>query len=169
MRCRLDEADRTILLAEERLHEHNIIDENLSAMLAKVKMHSEAELRRFKEESEISYQNGVSYYIFARDQYQPLVEESTARHFHIRQSHQDLLKIRACYLLLLQSVFVTGIILLSVIIIIIIGNHSTLSSAWNLLYCVFQKVSINYGQCNLSYFSKLKKKGLYDYCLIKLP
>ena len=158
MRCRLDEADRTILLAEERLHEHNIIDENLSAMLAKVKMHSEAELRRFKEESEISYQNGVSYYIFARDQYQPLVEESTARHFHIRQSHQDLLKIRACYLLLLQSVFVTGIILLSVIIIII-GNHSTLSSAWNLLYCIFQKVSINYGECNLSYFSKLKKKA----------
>ena len=66
MRSRLDEADRTILLAEERLHEHNIIDENLSAMLAKVKMHSEAELRRFKEESEISYQNGVSYRIFAR-------------------------------------------------------------------------------------------------------
>lgn len=63
MRCRLDEADRTILLAEERLHEHNIIDENLSAMLAKVKMHSEAELRRFKQESEISYQNGVSYHI----------------------------------------------------------------------------------------------------------
>ena len=59
MRCRLDEADRTILLAEERLHEHNIIDENLSAMLAKVKLHSEAELRRFKEEAEISYQNGV--------------------------------------------------------------------------------------------------------------
>ena len=59
MRCRLDEADRIILLAEERLHEHNIIDENLSAMLAKVKVHSEAELRRFKEESEISYQSGV--------------------------------------------------------------------------------------------------------------
>ena len=76
MRCRLDEADRTILLAEERLHEHNIIDENLSAMLAKVKMHSEAELRRFKEESEISYQNGVSYHIFASAQYQPLLEES---------------------------------------------------------------------------------------------
>lgn len=59
MRCRLDEADRTLLLAEERLHEHNIIDENLSAMLAKVKLHSEAELRRFKEEAEISYHNGV--------------------------------------------------------------------------------------------------------------
>ena len=53
MRCRLDDAERTILLAEERLHEHNIIDENLSAMLAKVKLHSDAELRRFKEEAEI--------------------------------------------------------------------------------------------------------------------
>lgn len=60
MRCRLDDAERTILLAEERLHEHNIIDENLSAMLAKVKLHSDAELRRFKEEAEISYHNGVS-------------------------------------------------------------------------------------------------------------
>ena len=70
MRCRLDEADKTILLAQERLHEHNIIDENLSAMLAKVKMQSEAELRRFKEESELSYHNGVwtvsrsCYYFF---------------------------------------------------------------------------------------------------------
>ena len=104
MRCRLDEADRTILLAEERLHEHNIIDENLSAMLAKVKMHSEAELRRFKEESEISYQNGVSYYIFARDQYQPLVEESTARHFHIRQSHQSRLAENQSLLFIVTSV-----------------------------------------------------------------
>ena len=64
MRCRLDEAERTILLAEERLHEHNIIDENLSSMLAKVKLHSEAELRRFKEEAEISYHNGVRYQQF---------------------------------------------------------------------------------------------------------
>ena len=62
MRSRLDEADRIILLAEERLHEHNIIDENLSAMLAKVKLQSEAELRRFKEESEISYQSGVRWH-----------------------------------------------------------------------------------------------------------
>ena len=58
MRCRLDEAERTILSAEERRHEHTV-DENLSAMLAKVKLHNEAELRRFKEEAEISYHNGV--------------------------------------------------------------------------------------------------------------
>ncbi|KAK3718286.1 hypothetical protein QZH41_010096, partial [Actinostola sp. cb2023] len=57
LRARLDEADRTILLAEERLHEHNIIDENLAAMLAKVKLHSQHELRRFKEEAELSHQN----------------------------------------------------------------------------------------------------------------
>lgn len=60
MRARLNEADQTIILAEERLHEHNIIDENLAAMLAKVKLHSQHELRRFKEESEISHQNSVS-------------------------------------------------------------------------------------------------------------
>ena len=60
MRARLADAERTILLAEERLHEHNIVDENLAAMLAKVKMHSEVELRRYKEESEISHINSVS-------------------------------------------------------------------------------------------------------------
>ena len=150
MRCRLDEADRTILLAEERLHEHNIIDENLSAMLAKVKMHSEAELRRFKEESEISYQNGVSYHIFAR-----------------LAKNQSL----SLILLLFESVFLTGIILLSVIII---GNHTTLSSVWNILYCIFQKVSILIiiiAKCNLSFFSKLKKglQTVYDYPLYDYP
>ena len=32
-------------------------------MLAKVKAHSEAELRRFKEESEASYQSGVCEHV----------------------------------------------------------------------------------------------------------
>ena len=57
---RLAEAERTILQAEQRLREHDIIDENLSAMMAKVKLHGQVELRRFKEESEMSYQNNVS-------------------------------------------------------------------------------------------------------------
>lgn len=59
MRCRLDEVERIILLVEERLYEYNIIDENLFVMLVKVKLYSEVELRRFKEEVEIFYYNGV--------------------------------------------------------------------------------------------------------------
>lgn len=60
MRCRLDDVERIILLVEERLYEYNIIDENLLVMLVKVKLYSDVELRRFKEEVEIFYYNGVS-------------------------------------------------------------------------------------------------------------
>ena len=59
MRSRLEEANKTILLSEKRLHELDISDEKLSAMLAKVKMQGDVELKRFKEESQISYENGV--------------------------------------------------------------------------------------------------------------
>ena len=61
MRNRLSEAEKAILQAEQRLREHDIIDENLSAMMAKAKLHSQVEIRRFKEESELSYQNNVSW------------------------------------------------------------------------------------------------------------
>lgn len=53
---RLGEAERALLLAEERLREHNIIDENLSTMLTQIKLHSDEQLRRYKRESESSYQ-----------------------------------------------------------------------------------------------------------------
>ena len=56
----MGEAERALLFAEERLHEHNIVDENLSAMLAQIKLHSDEQLRRYKQESESSYQSHVS-------------------------------------------------------------------------------------------------------------
>ena len=59
MRYRLDEANNTIAMVETRQEEYNTSDENVSAMLVKVKMQGEAELRRLKEESEIAYGNGV--------------------------------------------------------------------------------------------------------------
>lgn len=90
MRCRLDEAERTILLAEERLHEHNIIDENLSAMLAKVKMHSEAELRRFKEESEISYQNGMNQIKMQLDNESRNLAAATDDNIHLKAQAEAL-------------------------------------------------------------------------------
>lgn len=60
MKSRLADAHHSLQILEDRLHEHNLIDENMANMLAKVRMQSEAELRRFKEESELVYQNGVT-------------------------------------------------------------------------------------------------------------
>ena len=61
-RYRMNELERALLLAEERLHEHNIVDENLSAMLAQIKLHSDRQLELYKQESECSYQSHVSIY-----------------------------------------------------------------------------------------------------------
>ncbi len=60
MKNRLVDAQNSLDLAEARLHDHNLLDENMAAMLAKVRVQSEAEMRRFKEESELTYQNSVS-------------------------------------------------------------------------------------------------------------
>jgi len=59
MKNRLADAHHSLQILEDRLHEHNLLDENMANMLAKVRMQSEAELRRFKEESELMYQNGI--------------------------------------------------------------------------------------------------------------
>lgn len=90
MRCRLDDAERTILLAEERLHEHNIIDENLSAMLAKVKLHSDAELRRFKEEAEISYHNGMNQIRAQLDNESRNLAAATDNNIHLKAQVESL-------------------------------------------------------------------------------
>ena len=63
MKNRLADAHHSLQILEDRLHEHNLLDENMANMLAKVRMQSEAELRRFKEESELMYQNGVGHLI----------------------------------------------------------------------------------------------------------
>merc|ERR1712179_418838 len=47
--------DMAIKIAEDRLKEHDAIDDQLAATLAKVKQQSHAELLRFQEEAEFSY------------------------------------------------------------------------------------------------------------------
>ncbi|XP_031549204.1 lamin-B1-like [Actinia tenebrosa] len=90
IRARLNEADQTILLAEERLHEHNIIDENLAAMLAKVKLHSQHELRRFKEESEISHQNSMNQLKIQLDNESRNLASATDDNIHMKAHIESL-------------------------------------------------------------------------------
>ncbi|XP_065070387.1 lamin-B1.S-like isoform X2 [Rhopilema esculentum] len=59
LKSHLADAHQSLRVMEDRLHEHNLLDDNMANMLAKVRMQSEAELRRFKEESELVYQNGL--------------------------------------------------------------------------------------------------------------
>ena len=59
MRLRLEEAKNIIISSEKRLRDGDISEDKLSTMLARVKMQGEEELRRFKEESEISFESRV--------------------------------------------------------------------------------------------------------------
>ena len=49
---RISAADAAIKMAEERLKDHDIIDDQLANTLAKVKMQAHAELVRFQEEAD---------------------------------------------------------------------------------------------------------------------
>ena len=60
LRNRINAADAAIKMAEERLKEHDIIDDQLANTLAKVKMQAHAELVRFQEEAEATYRASVS-------------------------------------------------------------------------------------------------------------
>jgi len=55
LEARVNAADMAIKIAEERLREHDAIDDQLAATLAKVKQQSHSELLRFQEEAEFSY------------------------------------------------------------------------------------------------------------------
>ena len=59
---RIADLEACLKAAEERIHEHNLIDEDLASQLAKVKSQSEANFHRFKEESELNYRNSVSIF-----------------------------------------------------------------------------------------------------------
>lgn len=62
LKNRLADAHNSLRIAEERLHDHNLLDDNMAGMIAKVKAQSEAEMRRFKDEFEIGYQNSVCWF-----------------------------------------------------------------------------------------------------------
>ena len=58
---RCQDIETALRMAEERIHEHNIIDEDLAMQLAKVKSQSQAELKRYQEEAQMNFQNSVSF------------------------------------------------------------------------------------------------------------
>lgn len=53
-------AERAIAIADEKLREHDIVDDNLAQTIAKMRMQTQAEFRRFQDESEISYQASLA-------------------------------------------------------------------------------------------------------------
>jgi len=57
---RINAADAAIKMAEDRLKEHDIIDDQLANTLAKVKMQAHAELVRFQEDAEHCYRQSLT-------------------------------------------------------------------------------------------------------------
>ena len=60
---RISDLGTALKMAEERIHEHNVIDEDMANQLAKVKLQSEADFSLFKQESELDFQNRVSIFL----------------------------------------------------------------------------------------------------------
>ena len=54
---KLSAAERAIAIADEKLREHDIVDENLANQIAKMRMQTQAEFRRFQDEAESAYQS----------------------------------------------------------------------------------------------------------------
>ena len=57
---RIKDLEAALKAAEERIHEHNLIDEDLANQLAKVKSQCDADLQRYKQESQLNFDNSVS-------------------------------------------------------------------------------------------------------------
>ena len=60
---RISDLGTALKMAEERIHEHNVIDEDMANQLAKVKLQNEADFSLFKQESELDFQNRVSVFL----------------------------------------------------------------------------------------------------------
>lgn len=57
---KLNAAERAIAIADEKLKEHDIVDDNLHNMIAKMRIQTQAEFKRFQDESESAYQASLS-------------------------------------------------------------------------------------------------------------
>jgi len=86
LRNRINAADAAIKMAEERLKEHDIIDDQLANTLAKVKMQAHAELVRFQEEAEATYRASL----------QAVKNQLEAEAKSLAQSHEENIHLKAC-------------------------------------------------------------------------
>ena len=61
MKNKIMAAERAIAIADEKLKEHDIVDDNLHNMIAKMRLQTQSEFKRFQDESESAYQASVSH------------------------------------------------------------------------------------------------------------
>jgi len=59
LKNKISAAERAIAIADEKLREHDIVDDNLHNMIAKMRLQTQAEFKRFQEESESAYQQSL--------------------------------------------------------------------------------------------------------------
>lgn len=54
-------------MADDELKKHEDVDDNLANMIAKIRIQTENEMRRYQQESETNYQTTVSFYWYIYD------------------------------------------------------------------------------------------------------
>lgn len=86
---RINAADAAIKMAEDRLKEHDVIDDQLANTLAKVKMQAHAELVRFQEEAEHSYRQSLTAVKNQLDSESHSLAQANEENIHLKATIDD--------------------------------------------------------------------------------
>merc|ERR1711962_1327147 len=86
---RVNSADAAIRMAEERLKDHDIIDDQLANTLAKVKLQAHAELVRFQEEAEHTYRQSLTTVKHQLDTESKSLAQANEENIHLKATVDD--------------------------------------------------------------------------------
>ena len=89
LQTRINAADAAIRMAEDRLKEHDIIDDQLANTLAKVKLQAHAEMVRFQEEAEHTYRQSLTAVKHQLDSESKSLAQANEENIHLKATIDD--------------------------------------------------------------------------------
>lgn len=87
---KLSAAERAISIADEKLREHDIVDDNLAQTIAKMRMQTQAEFRRFQDESETAYQASLAQIKAQLDAESKALSQSNEENIHLKAIIEEM-------------------------------------------------------------------------------
>jgi len=87
---KLSAAERAIAIADEKLREHDIVDDNLANTIAKMRMQTQAEFRRFQDESEAAYQASLGQMKAQLDAESKSLAQSSEENIHLKAIIEEM-------------------------------------------------------------------------------
>lgn len=87
---KLSAAERAISIADEKLREHDIVDDNLANTIAKMRMQTQAEFKRFQDESEAAYQTSLLHIKSQLDNEGRALAQSAEENIHLKAIIEEM-------------------------------------------------------------------------------